>query len=228
MKIVAIIDCDGIIHRAEWNRTFADAKIKLDGLIEYIIDAVFADEVLIAVKGEDNFRKVLCTDYKKHRNRSIDLDHRLSALIQHVIDTRDAHKSDGWEADDQCHKWHREILDDKKDLPVICSGDKDMLTIEGVHYNIKEDRIIHIDANTADYNLHKQLLMGDASDNIKGIPKVGPVKAIAALEGVPFGGRRQIIIDEYKKYFDSDWEKELLLTGNLIYIRHTVDVGFEI
>jgi 5'-3' exonuclease len=147
-----------------------------------------------------------------------------------MVDKWKAVRAHGWEADDLCHQWHKEILDEGIDTPVICSADKDMRTIPGIHCDIRHEGmpITHIDENTADYNFHKQLLMGDPSDNIKGIPWVGPVKADAVLKGIPFGARKQAVIKEYQKFYGKNWEKELVLTANLLYIRPDINQDYRL
>ena len=35
-KIVAIIDGDGMVHRAEWKRSFKDSKIKIDEIMKEV------------------------------------------------------------------------------------------------------------------------------------------------------------------------------------------------
>jgi len=228
LKIIAIIDGDHLVHRAEWKNSFKDSKVKIDLIIQDIIDSVFADDYLLAIKGDDNFRKEIFPDYKGHRNRSLELDHRIEALLQYMVDKYGAVRSHGWEADDQCHQWHRALSEDKSIIPVICSVDKDLYTIPGIHYNIREDRILHIDASEADYYLHLQLLMGDATDRIQGVPGIGPIKAKRILDKIPYGARTARVKEEYKKYYGDSWEEEFQLTGNLVYIRHQQDKGFDL
>ena len=227
-KILAIIDGDGMVHRAEWKRTFHDSKLKVDEIMDEILCNTFADDYKLAIKGDNNFRKDLCPDYKRHRNRSISLEHRIAALLQYMVDEYGAVRAHGWEADDHCHMWHKEAIQGGEVSPVICSIDKDMYTITGTHYTIRNKHFLYVDENEADYNLHCQLLMGDHSDGIKGIPGIGPKKAKAYLEGVPFGARKEKVVEAYKDFFQKDWEEALMLTGNLIYIRHDIEIGFEI
>jgi len=45
---------------------------------------------------------------------------------------------------------------------------------------------------------------------------------------VPYGKRRDAVIQAYKDQYGDSWEQELQLTGDLIYIRRIKDEGFKI
>ena len=54
---------------------------------------------------------------------------------------------------------------------IICSGDKDMLTLPGQHY--RNDELIVVKEWDANVAFYKQSLVGDTSDNYPGCPKIG-------------------------------------------------------
>ena len=62
---------------------------------------------------------------------------------------------------------------------VIWSEDKDLMTIPGKHL-VNED-IIEVSLEEADRNFYTQVLTGDTTDNYKGCPGVGAVKAAKIL-----------------------------------------------
>jgi DNA polymerase-1 len=62
---------------------------------------------------------------------------------------------------------------------LIWSIDKDFKTIPGKH--LKDDGIVTIDEDEADYWFLMQTLTGDATDGYPGLPGVGPKKAEAIL-----------------------------------------------
>lgn len=65
---------------------------------------------------------------------------------------------------------------------IICSIDKDMLTVPGSHYNFDtgvETEVSEADAQRAHFML---TLVGDRTDNFPGCPGVGPKKAAHALD----------------------------------------------
>lgn len=57
---------------------------------------------------------------------------------------------------------------------IVCSPDKDVLgQCTGMHYNYQKAEFWHTSAEDANKFLWKQVLMGDSTDNIKGLPGVG-------------------------------------------------------
>jgi len=91
----------------------------------------------------------------------------------------------------------------------LASIDKDLLqSIPGKHLNynkkvapdVWEMQWIETSKDEAEEFIWKQMLMGDNSDGVKGIPKVGPVKASAILEdeGEPY---QNLVLREYINYF---------------------------
>ena len=69
---------------------------------------------------------------------------------------------------------------------VIASPDKDLKQVPGIHLDYRKVgdeacTLVEVDFKTATYNLCMQLLCGDTTDNIAGIPGMGPVKAAKLL-----------------------------------------------
>ena len=57
---------------------------------------------------------------------------------------------------------------------IICSPDKDVLyQCVGMHFNYQKNDFLHTTPDEALKFLWKQVLMGDSTDNIQGIPGVG-------------------------------------------------------
>lgn len=83
----------------------------------------------------------------------------------------------GYEADDH-------ITIDLQSLPqwVIVSKDKDFRQVAGRHYNPFKDEEILVGDVEAYLNLWTQVVMGDAVDNIKGVPGMGPKKTLKYIE----------------------------------------------
>jgi len=59
----------------------------------------------------------------------------------------------------------------------IAAIDKDLHQVPATFYDYKKKEWLVVDQLTADWNLWKQVLMGDSVDNIPGIPGCGPKKA---------------------------------------------------
>ena len=70
----------------------------------------------------------------------------------------------------------------KPDEYIIVSEDKDLLTIPGLHWDLKHKKIYPISKKEADFNFFSQTLKGDAVDNYKGCPNVGKITAEKLLQ----------------------------------------------
>lgn len=227
--MICLIDGDVIAYIAAYDNTEEEAQAALDSLIPSITDCVFGDSAKIAVKGDNNFRHEVFDDYKGNRNKAGNEEHRafINRLRDYMVQCHDAEEAHGQEADDLLAQWAQECMEAKLDY-AIASIDKDLLTIPGVHFNIRKGLLTHVDDDAADYLLHKQLLMGDSADNIPGLPGIGHKRAENLLNGITYGNRRQTVIQAYKDQYGKDWEEELQLTGDLILIRRFKDVRFKI
>lgn len=139
-----------------------------------------------------SIRKQICKEYKAKRKRN-----KWATLIRkRVLETySNIYRNDYFEADDL-------IADEAMNLKanniefIILSVDKDLQQIEGMHYNYYCD-VEEIDGRRvatprglsytsefeSKYSFWLQMLMGDAGDGIKGLDKIGVVKATAILEG---------------------------------------------
>lgn len=83
---------------------------------------------------------------------------------------------------------------------VICSNDKDMLQIPGRHYNFtkpEEEAFTTVDPTEGDKWFFTQLLSGDTTDNIPGVPKIGAVLAARIIKTWEGEELLEIIKEEY-------------------------------
>ena len=104
---------------------------------------------------------------------------------------------------------------------VICSPDKDVLyQNKGIHFDYRTATFIRvIDKTQAVYFLWKQMLMGDPSDGIPGIPKVGPKTAEKWLNEVPISDYPTFVLEKYIEKFEmSEGICKFNETFRLVYI----------
>jgi hypothetical protein len=66
---------------------------------------------------------------------------------------------------------------DLQSKALICSIDKDLKQIPGLHYNYNKEEYSEVSEEEAVYNLALQTLIGDNGDNIKVNHGLGPKKA---------------------------------------------------
>lgn len=159
------------------------AKSRLDVSISKLLDGCGCSEYTLFVSGGKNFRKEIDPSYKGNRTQP-DPKHR-EALRQHLINEWGAVECDGYEADDACG-----IYQKPDGSTVIVAIDKDLLQVPGLHYSwpiikksvvVRAERWLNIDEETGFRNLFTQALVGDTSDNIDGVYRIGKKTAAKLL-----------------------------------------------
>ena len=205
------------------------AWLRFQEIILELCELCFTNDYKAAVKGEGNFRNDIYPEYKS--NRHADPKKRnpfVPTLRKMAVDAGMAVAAHGMEADDLLRMWQQECKS-KQEPYVICSIDKDLKCIPGRHYLMHKNEFLDVSEAEAVRFYYEQLLKGDPTDNIKGIPKVGDVKAKKYLAGDSTEAQFQYTVSEaYQGYFGNDWEKELLLNGQLIHLKKTVDDTFSL
>ena len=187
-KRVALVDGDIIAYRcaASCLPTKAEpdkreeafvAKGRAADICNRIGDKCQADELRIFISGTGNFRYSLYPDYKANR-RNVPKPEHLGAVQQFLVRKWGAVFVDGMEADDAIGIAATEDIDF-----TVCSIDKDLLQIPGNHFNFVKNEHRLVDPETAAYNLYSLMLIGDTSDNVRGVEGIGPVNARRILDG---------------------------------------------
>ena len=152
----------------------AEAVAHFEKQLDYITSQTKIDDVKIFLTGKANFRKTLYPEYKANRT-----DKRKPLLLpflrEYVIEKHGGIICEGIEADDAIGVYS------VNPNSVIVSKDKDLLTIAGTHWSPEQGFFV-VTHEEADYNFHVQTLTGDTTDNYKGCPSIGPVKAKKILE----------------------------------------------
>lgn len=102
-------------------------------------------------------------------------------MREYLIEYFGAELITGMETDDACgiEQWAN-----KDRSTCIVTMDKDLDMIPGWHYNYVKQEMYYVDLATANKKFWLQVLTGDQTDNIQGIPKVGPKTAEKILHGV--------------------------------------------
>lgn len=126
----------------------------------------------IYLTGSGNFREALATiaPYKGNRDSSHKPKY-YREMRDYAIQTWGAQVVHGMEADDaiSMEQWrHR----DKS--TVLVTIDKDLDNTPGHHFNPRKEEYYYVTLPEADRNFWMQVATGDATDNIKGLKRVGP------------------------------------------------------
>ena len=112
---------------------------------------------------------------------------------------------------------------------VISSCDKDLMQIQGWHYNYLKDTVYAITEEEANRNFFKQLLTGDVGDNIPGLKGIGPKKAGYLLDGLGtveemWDATLIAYTNHYKDTMSDDEIAEILYErGNKLWLKRTED-----
>lgn len=172
----------------------------------------------IYLTGKDNYRNAIGTIQKYKGNRtSTRKPAHLSACREYLVRRWDAVIVDGEEADDALG--YMQTAD-----TILTTVDKDLDCIAGRHYRPpwkgKEGYLYEVSEVEADRNFYSQLLKGDSTDNIQGIPGVGDKspfhKVIQSLTSP-----REMAEFCFEKYFDYELtlhcDKPLHVLKNLAY-----------
>ena len=138
-----------------------------------------------------NFRLSIDPSYKISRDSTArpllyyTLRDYLRDIDQHLECASCVHTPTGLEGDDVLGIWA--TAPGHEDRSIVCSIDKDMLTVPGRHYNWgKPERgVVTIFPAAAQRYHFTQTLTGDSTDGYPGCPGVGPVKAAKILNADP-------------------------------------------
>jgi hypothetical protein len=207
---------------------FESSWIRFKEIVKELCELCFTDNYQMAVKGEGNFRDIIYPEYKANRSANVQKKNPFVPLLrQRAVDEGLAVPADGMEADDYLRIWQQEHVAQGKDY-VICSIDKDLRCMPGRHYLMHQNTFLNVTEEYAMRFYYEQLLKGDPTDNIKGIPRVGDKKAKDLLVGcITELDFQTTVIHAYQAAFEeADWKRELLLTGRLIYLLKTFDDEF--
>jgi len=222
--MIAIIDGDVLVYIALWNADVKEqARQNFDDLFEAITEELFVTDYAMAIGGDSNFRLDIYPEYKAHRAKSKstipDWFHDLKSEIAN--DYAGCITTDYCEADDMVRIWWHQC--DAAGVPsVVISVDKDLDCISGLHYNPRKKEIYSVKEEDAEFHYWKQILMGDSTDNIPGLPGIGPKKAEALLK--PSDDYRKTVAQAYNNHFGIKGYEYLLSNGKLIHIlRHDRD-----
>ncbi|TXG84991.1 MAG: hypothetical protein E6R13_02480 [Spirochaetes bacterium] len=188
---IAIIDLDSVMFTIAHPNKVLDEDgipVKKDGKFVYIektIDEMYtcADQIMSSilklskakgyiayVKGKGNFRYSTNSDYKA--NRPKESPHWWKSVKQYLITNWFAVEVNDIEVDDAVNITRLNVSNS-----FICAIDKDLLLLEGKHYNWRKNEWIEVSKEEAYTKFWSDMIIGQSGDNVKGIPGKGPVAA---------------------------------------------------
>jgi 5'-3' exonuclease len=135
-----------------------------------------SNEQTTYISGDANFRYNIYPEYKA--NRKAYRPKWLEECKEFLITQYGGNVTNGYEADDGIGI---EATERGPADITICSIDKDLKQIPGRHHNWVKNEFTDIGELDGLYNFYWHVLVGDSSDNVKGCPKIGEVKATKHL-----------------------------------------------
>lgn len=235
--MIALIDADSIVYVIAWHHKDTEmiaetiVKIATDNLVKSILAGARATEYIGVFSAVSNFRqeRYHYNVYKGNRREKDDWVVRWESIIKQHLVTKWGFliPNEELEADDIVSGlWY--TFNEPEEV-IICSPDKDLNQIPGLHFDYKkpDEGIKYLTNDTALVNFWKQVMIGDTTDNVSGIPGIGPVKADKLLnETEAFDAAYSSMVKfQYCKYFGDYYGviiyQETLDTIQLLQPLHT-------
>lgn len=229
-----LIDGDAIPWMIGWHQREHDdetrGRAELDKWMEEFLLLTGANGYLgiLAPKKEGYFRSVHyhVQKYKGNRSPRPDWIKQWGPVLEdQLLDKWGFLRSpDMWETDDMIALLATELhrYGTSGGTVHICSPDKDLKQIPGYHLNYQKVdesgayQQEEVDERKSRKNYFLQLLTGDSTDNILGIPGIGPKKAEAILGDEPYLWNTQVRL-AYHKHF-GEYYGEVILEETRIAI----------
>lgn len=179
---------------------------KMNNVIIDILDSIEAEYYLGFLTG-GSFRYKINQDYKANR-KGRERPKYFKVLKEYLIDHWGFYQHSELEADDLVRiaskKWNDwngifEIngIGTKVEGSIIVSNDKDILNLEGLHYNPQKQQFIETTKDQAIEYFWKSMIVGDSADNIKGIPKMGEKGAEKLFNGLSCINLPSVVFNKY-------------------------------
>lgn len=146
------------------------------------------------------FRYNIYPAYKGNRKYD-SLPTYINEVRDHMINNYGFMYIEGYEADDLVMSYKRQSVANC----IIVSPDKDILNLEGTHYNPRKNEFVVTDKEAAELYFWKSMMIGDTTDNIKGIQGIGPANADRIIKNKElFSSLKATVLDEYCKRYGEE------------------------
>lgn len=225
---IALIDADFLLFVATHNkkdepvRTFEEVCEFADNMILDILNGTNSDKYVGCFTIGKCFRYDIYPAYKGNR-KGLEKPAFFNELRDYLINKWEFISHPKLEADDIISIIARQHQD-----AVICSVDKDMHQIPGLHYNPKTKQFKDITVEEANQLLWEQVIKGDSTDNIKGIPGKGPKYVETLFKDVENSELHLTAFGAYVKELGIyKGVQEFYLNYNLVKLLEDKQYGFE-
>ena len=227
MSKIALIDADSLLYFEMGKPTLEEAIEGIDQRIQQILIETEAQSYIGYLTLGKCFRyEVAKSKPYKHNRKGGAKPPIFYALRAYVQQAHNFRGVSGYEADDMVGIAKDYFISQGNEV-VIASPDKDVLQqIRGKHYNYQKAEFVETNGDKANKFLWKQVLMGDSTDGIPGIPGLGPKTADAIIDNMPKSklAYHEVVLSQYMAKFDlPEAIDRFAETFKLVYILKKVE-----
>lgn len=218
---VLLIDADSIVYHANYGAEddieLAKFRVgeKLQGIIIECSEYFKFVRTLVFIKGENNFRYNVATDYKSNRPEK---HPNIPILYEYMKQNYDVICSDNAEADDYIYTaWKM-----ANEQAVIATTDKDLKSgCHGNFYDYRKNQFSFVSEEEMIYNFRIQMLIGDSGDHVNPCKGFGIKRAQKVVsKGMSTTAFMKELIKVYRKYHGDNYKKVATDTYNLLKLHH--------
>lgn len=196
--MLTIIDADSLLYYSSKD-TIQESIVELDNRISSILLRTKADNFIICLSSSSYFRKDIDPLYKDKRKPST--LKFIRTLKNYLVENYKGLIIQYLEADDIV-SWLLNHPPLKEVDKVISAVDKDVIKQnQGTFYNYGKDEFVETSAREAVDFMFTQLITGDSTDNIKGIPGKGEVFAKSKIVPGNVKGNLLTVFSEYINHY---------------------------
>lgn len=217
---LVIIDADSLVYLVGYNLAGVEIEMlgirQLDEMIESILKDTFSPHYVgfFGKIGGRNFRYDMAVTKPYKGTRPDKEDWYVfwePVLKKHMENVWGFNAVDKVEADDAVIIAHK-AFNGKFNKVIIASPDKDLKQCAGHHFDYKTKIKLEVDQNMADQLFCKQLLLGDSTDGIPGLPGCGKKGAEDVL--VDLMELEGDLLAHTRKYYNT-WFQDVLVKKSL-------------
>ncbi len=225
-KLEKVIQTEDVSHALQiCKNTLQGIKDRVEELHgeEYGGTSIMSIYVGNAIK--DNFRYGIAKSKPYKAGREGKKPILTGDVLEYMKQHWGAEEVDGEEAEDKVSYVNMRLLGFNSDdtIPIMVHIDKDINNTPGWHYNFVKDELYLVSTFKAAYNFYHQMLTGDSTDSIPGLPGIGTSRADAKLyKHKTIEQLHNTVLAEYMDHHTRDREAGqayFLEQGRLLWIR---------
>jgi 5'-3' exonuclease len=163
----------------------SNALYNVRSQVRSILESTGTEDYCIYLSGDTNFRDGIATIAEYKGNRVSAKPIHAPAIDAFIREEYECSVSEDEEADDEMAYNHYKMWEEDEYSTAICTIDKDLDMLPGLHFNFVKDMKYYVAEDAAMRNFYMQIITGDAVDNILGCKGLGPAAAarIIGLKG---------------------------------------------